>query len=207
MTWISHDPPLVFIHNPRTGGTSFIETLKTKCPLTSYTSQEWQAKLKPYYVKDHSVDIPEMCREYPVVAACRNPYLRELSYYLWNRRHPTSNLPCHIAAAAMDFTRYMEFRLWYDDYDPFHKRMFANQSGFLAGVPCTTMLRFERLGEDFASMTDSLLGVQLPLVLSNDTASGRYDPAEMYSLKAVRLVREYAAEDFERFNYDPEDIP
>lgn len=205
----------MFLHVPRAAGTSIISTLRNVCPMTSYAGKAWDAVEygvrkedgAPYYAKDHSVGIPGFCKLYPVVACARNPYARELSYYLWNRRHPASNHPVHIAASAFSFSRYMEFRLKYRQYDSFATRLFGTQSDFLRDVSYTMILPFEQINEAFTLFCETVGITPVPLGLSRDTDSAPYDPLELYTLRAKRLVQEWAADDFTTFGYDPNLLP
>jgi len=209
MSWICHDPKFVFLHNPRCAGTSIIEALSRHCELTAHAGpDDPEAPNFSAHVLDHSwVAIPPCCKDYPIIATIRNPHMRELSYYLWSGRHPCSKHPVQVAARCLNFTEYLKFRVEYNHYTPFYQRIFGNQSTYLGDIQVDRLLRVETLHVEWPVLTAELFGRAISLPVADATVSPPYDPADYYTPTALRLVRQWAADDFQRFNYDPEKLP
>ncbi len=205
MSWFCHDPPFVFFHNPRTAGTSMIKTLRAQCDLRPYHAGVEVEN----YVADHSTDVHRDCRDYPTIAAVRNPFQRELSHYLWHRRHVAAGHPVQLAARFMLFPAYMDFmhRTNLRYYDDFHARMFGLQSRFFLRVGVTHTVRYENLQADFAGVTGRLFGKPVPLGHSSDTRSPAYCLQDHYDDETMELVQLYAGADFIKYGYDPNVLP
>jgi hypothetical protein len=151
-----------------------------------------------HWVKDHGVDIPGGKRHWPVVAFVRNPYARELSFYLWHQRHDRD--PVHLAAKAWNFKRFMRWRINHMPNTHILRRTTGTQSRYLLGTHAK-ILRYEDLPGAFEDLFD------VPLHHSHETANQEFDPLEYYDDETMELMRCYAGADFLNYGYDPEVLP
>ena len=191
----------IFIHIPKTAGTSITQALHTLHP-PSY----WKDKSRKY--KGH-IRLKQLIDELPrgvagvderfTFAFVRNPWDRLLSMY------------SHITQNMRKNTSIRSFNTWvnHDIIDPYSPRdNWQNQ----AHVPQVAWLsghgrevdfigRFENLEEDFNIIKRQLnIDVRLPYAEKNRTKHKPYQ--EVYTKKSRRRVAELFAKDIERFGYE-----
>jgi len=162
----------------------------------------------PYHAKDHSTDRPPNSDGLPIVGFVRNPFARELSLYLWQAfigrndvRHPSG---LSMTAALLSFEQYIAFRV-NQRLDDAVKRVVGTQSEFYGDLTPHRLLRYEDLPDAFTSL--SFVPEGTALEVNQTTRMGPVNLRTFYTPAARVLVAHYAAADFERFGYDPQEIP
>jgi hypothetical protein len=200
--WLSRKGRILFAHNPRTAGTSMITAFKRAFDDFQPFAPDPDA---PFHVKDHSVDRPPNTSGLPVVAAVRNPYARELSFYFWRRRQDGHGETIR-QARRLGFKEYMRWRLDYVPPTAYQRRVLGVQSRYLLGVPVDVLIRYEDLPEAFTRLPCvRQSGVVLPR--AGQTVSPAYRLEAHYDDETTEWVRLYAAADFLNFGYDPFRLP
>ena len=200
--WLSRKGRIVFAHNPRTAGTSMIAAL---CSLFDDFQPFAPDPDAPFHVKDHAVERPLGTDGFTVISGIRNPFTRELSFYLWRRGRDGDEETIR-QAQRLDFKEYMRWRLDYVPPTAYQRRVLGIQSRYLLGVPVDVLIRYEDLPEAFMRLPCIReTGVVLPR--AKQTISPPYRLEAHYDDETMELVRLYAAADFLNYGYDPFRLP
>ncbi len=211
---LSHDRRFIFIHIPKTGGTSFslaYEARATKTDILvgdtpkAQRRRKRQQALRPTgRLWKHATlsDIeglvsPDQMRRYFVCTLVRNPWDRCVSYYHWLREQSFE----HPAVAKAKTTAFAEFLA-----DPEITQSLRNsQAASYVRAPdgtdcCNAYIRFEHLADDLAPVEEHLGFSLLPLPHENRSARrGTY--ADQYTPELADHVAEIFADDIARFGY------
>ncbi|MET4102480.1 hypothetical protein ABIE58_001914 [Roseovarius sp. MBR-78] len=211
---ISRDRGLVFVHIPKTGGTSLAQALEARATardiLIGDTPKARRrrgrvARLQPRAcgrLWKHSTlaDIdgllsPDEIAAMFTVTLVRNPWDRMLSLYTWARAQAFEH-PMVQRAKALDFEGFIrapETRAAWAAQPARHYMTAADGREY-----CTLYIRLEQFETDAAPLWEHL-GFRLDLPHLN--ASTRGDYRARYSAPAAALMAEIAAEDIARFGY------
>lgn len=210
---ISHGRSYIFVHIPKTGGTSLALALEAKAMKDDILIGDTpKAQRRRKRVKDlqtsgrlwkHSklVDIygavdQTQIEQYFVFTLVRNPWDRMVSYYHWLRGQGFDHPAVHLAQAS-DFTTFLNdagtrASLRHDGA----ARYVSDRNGV---DRCNLYLRLEHLNADMARLEDGI-GVLFPVPPhENKSTRGAYQG--YYSDADQALVGELFAEDVERFGY------
>jgi hypothetical protein len=186
----------IFIHVPRTGGTSIARAInapKPHVPIGRY--QLFDARRFDAYFK---------------FAFVRNPWDRLLSSYSHIRAIFDDSPEEGLAWAPPEFAYYQSFETFVLalEYSHFRSRMlafdhFRPQLDWIGRprsktVPLDFVGRFERLGEDFAAAT-RIMGIDAALPLENESRHGPY--RECFSSKMRDVVGNVYSDDVSILDY------
>lgn len=210
---ISHGRRYIFVHIPKTGGTSLALALEAKAMKDDILIGDTpKAQRRRKRVKDlqtsgrlwkHSklVDIygavdQTQIEQYFVFTLVRNPWDRMVSYYHWLRGQGFDHPAVHMAK-ALDFSGFLNDAGTRASLSGDNAARYVSDRG---GVDrCNLYLRLEHLNADMAQLEDGI-GVQFPVPPhENKSARGAYQG--YYSDTDQALVGELFAEDVERFGY------
>lgn len=210
---ISHGRKYIFVHIPKTGGTSLALALEGKAMKDDVLIGDTpKAKNRRKRLKDvqtsgrlwkHSklvdvyglVDQAQM-EEYFVFTLVRNPWDRIVSYYHWLQEQ-TFDHPHVALAKSVGFSAFLN--------DGVTQAMMGNDgaAGYVSdrgGVGrCNLYLRLENLAQDMRALEDAI-GVKLGAV-PHANASKRDGYQTYYSDEDQALVGQLFATDIARFDY------
>lgn len=203
----------IFIHIPKTGGTSMALALEDRAQaddiMLGDTPKAVKRRRRVKGVQaagrlwKHSTlrDIvglvtPEQIAAAQVFTMVRNPWDRTVSYYHWLRAQSFAH-PAVALAQAQDFDGFLH-----------HPQTIASLSASPYGSYVTTMagqencalfVRLEHLDEDLPKL-EALIGVSLG-AFPHDNRSARGDYRDAYTSAGRALVAQIAGADIARFNY------
>lgn len=210
---ISHGRRYIFVHIPKTGGTSLALALEARAMaddvLIGDTPKAIKRRRRLRGVESsgrlwkHSrlADIEglvtrEQMAEYFTFTLVRNPWDRMVSYYHWLQAQ-TFDHPAVTLAKTTDFKGFMAHphthaSLKSSPYDSYMRDT--------AGVEhCNAYIRIEHLGEDLAGLSDHLEFVpEIPVV---NTSKREKDWRGYYEESTKAVVESLCAADIERFGY------
>jgi hypothetical protein len=180
----------IYIAVPRTGSTAtFRALLPYGAAVVPYgKSPQW------CYAGDtngfHDPNIPAELQAYFTFAGVRNPYTHMVSHYLWAKSDENHRL--HGLAMAKDFPGFVEMIIL--------TRQLTTQAAFLGNTRIDTRIYMEcGIGEQLSALPVLQPG---PVVVSvvNDV---KYDIPwyAYYNAAAIAMVRDWAADDFQKFGY------
>ena len=166
----------VFIHIPRTAGTSLRKALDIKKP-----------RLRKYWTgiitlgHKSNLRLPDDAFTF---SFCRNPYDRAVSMWAFN------NKVRNLDISFTEFCRELDNWTW-------GHRIRLPQATWVDGIDFVGY--FENLEEDFGILCDKLGIERRPLPHENATEHGPWQ--EYYTEETQRIVLSYYAVDFGRFGY------
>jgi hypothetical protein len=209
---LSHGRKYIFIHIPKTGGTSMALALEGRAQKDDIMlgdtpkAKRRRSRVDPAQAAGrlwkHSTlaDIdglvtPAQISEYFTFTLIRNPWDRVVSYYHWLREqsfdHPAVRL-----SKTHDFSAFINHA---------HTRLSLKaapysfyMTDFRGREACNAYIRLEYFEQDSAPLWDHL-GFQLELGHTN--RSNRVGYHRYYSKQDARLIAEICAQDVERFGY------
>lgn len=209
----------LFVHIPKTAGSSLTELLRPICvtpPRTLIRSVMRRLPIKEDPARAHfrvhetaefiqrklSKPIFDQLYSFCVV---RNPYDHAFSHYLYMRQFRSAKIARFFAALSFeDYLRYrlQPARLWDEKFArlPDQAHFVVDRSGT---VMVDQVLRFETLSTDMGTITARLGLPSAPLERINPTTAkaGRVSLADNYSAEAIALVQALYARDFKLFGY------
>lgn len=210
---ISHRHRYIFVHIPKTGGTSLTLALEARVgrddiilsdtPKGRNRRRRVQGTPSRGRLWKHSTlaDIeglvdPAIFADYLLVATVRNPWARAVSYHRWLRRQDFAN-------PVVDLARQLAFR------DFLHQPLIRQQMAMPARHYLTDgggrehpalFLRLEHLDQDLPQLADRLGFDPGPLPHANRLGRGE-DWRAAYDGPSAAIIAEAAAEDIARFGY------
>jgi hypothetical protein len=154
------------------------------------------------------MSIPIGCRDYFIIAAVRNPYVRELSRYIWAKRHPWENPDTFGEWGQLDLSSYLQklrYRhslcgsLQYGLMNLRSKKIQPARRPRIDIVIHQEFLHEDLLRVPFIRETDIKEDVLIPTL--NRTPDSLLDQYR-YSYKDANLLYEIFEDDFVRFDYN-----
>ncbi|MCP5036392.1 MAG: sulfotransferase family protein [Rhodobacteraceae bacterium] len=211
---ISHGRRYIFVHAPKTGGTSLALALEARAMKDDIMLGDTpKAKRRRHRVKDmpssgrlwkHSTlrDIDGLVTQADIEAffvftLVRNPWDRVVSYYHWlrsqNFAHPAVGI-----AKATDFSGFLRDRVIRSSLSVHSYGSYVSDG---AGVDrCDLFLRLEHINEDLALLNDHL-GFELGPLPHANRSDRRQDFRFYYDDEDAGIVADTCAEDIDRFKY------
>ncbi|EBA05438.1 hypothetical protein RB2150_15151 [Rhodobacteraceae bacterium HTCC2150] len=211
---ISHGRKYIFVHIPKTGGTSMALALESRAQkddiMIGDTPKALKRRRRLKDVKSsgrlwkHSrlIDVYGLISDaeiadFHVFTMVRNPWDRMVSYYNWLKGQGFDN-PAVIAAKTLEFSDFIRdsavvSSLQQNPYSSYVKDRFGQDQ-------CNFYIRLENLSEDVPKL-EKTLGVKIgPLPVSNQSKR-KQDYRLAYSTADQAWINELCAEDIAQFGY------
>ena len=192
---------VLFVHIPKTGGTSIEKTLVSQGALEALNFGPPFAftKLKPQHLEGEVLQawIPNSFYDY-AFCVVRNPYERLVSEYFWRQSISEQKLP--------EFSNWFEKKFGRFEKNPYVLRNHIRpQSDFL--VPSAEVFRLE--DGLSAPIERALAALELPGIGDSKVKHRRKSrPIQVdVTLEQIEKIKDFYAQDFEKFGYSPDDIP
>lgn len=184
--WISPRFNALYIHCPKTAGTSIRATFEQIDPGLIFLANHRTASQGRSFIQDITWD------RLWKFSTCRHPCDQLVSHYCNIIRQPQ-----HGYHARAKLTGFSEWLRW--------KETTEDNRGVCAhfiDLPLNFVMRFERLEADFAQVKE-LLGIEtdLPIPRKNIANNRPQNWREWFTPADIDYVREQFREDFERFEY------
>ncbi|NOX74884.1 MAG: sulfotransferase family protein [Alphaproteobacteria bacterium] len=216
---ISRGRRYIFVHIPKTGGTSLALALEAKAMkddiLIGDTPKARQRKKRLKEVETegrlwkHSrlVDVYGLVsqadmEDFFVFTLVRNPWDRMVSYYHWLREQS-------FEARAVKLAQTLDFTAFLNHEDTIESVRNSSDQAYVSdrtGMDrCDLYIRFEHLDEDLARLEDHLEFRLPPLEITNQSRRER-DYRGYYSDEDARLVSRICAADILRIGYRFDDF-
>lgn len=178
MPWgISHKGEWVFVHIPKTAGTSICSS--------------WEGALLKEHCKKNGV----LGGGHKTIEQIRFEYPETKGYKVWTViRNPFDRF-----VSAWFYPKEEQARGYEPDPSFFNRDVFWPQVRWVDPLD-TIFLRFENLGEDLKQMM-AFLGIEIPSVIPHFRKSNRKDYRGYYSDELKKMVGEYYKDDFSTFGY------
>ena len=209
---VSHALKCIFVHIPKTGGTSIESALgllgdwrveDTHSMYGIITSPDLKRGIRSTAFLQH-LDaeqlrglLPHEFRLYYRFAFIRNPWERMVSIY--SRMDPHMQMSARSAGLQLDGTSFDEFLERTENFEHVH---LTPQHTFVFGASGACLVdflgRFERLTADFADICASL---GLERALPHLNKSMHVDYRTYYNQASRRIIERRYGEDIERFGY------
>lgn len=200
---ISHKHKFIFIHPPRTGGTSIEKALEPysddKLAILSYYHRgdenpgvlhNNEEDIKHAKLSDVQKIIGSQIDTYTIMCSTRNPWERLASSYIWHQKETRGILFYqHIMKAVKGFIQTVPV-LEYVDIPKL--------------VPLIHFIHLENINEDFRAVCDAIGlpgGIELPH--TNETIRDHY--SEFYDPHSIRFVETRFKSDIDYFGYTFDD--
>jgi hypothetical protein len=208
---ISHSHRFVFVHVPKTGGTSVAKTLRPFAEGTNgftrlanrATSKALAGNLfsqfnQPLPAHSQAIEyrdfLGEVYANYYSFSFVRNPFDWHVSLYEYIRQTPRT--PNHQEFQTLSFDEFIERRC--GEAPSFQKDFVLSENGEKL---VDFVGRFETIDVDFQSITETL-GIKVKLQHRNKTR--RSEARHYFTEKSQALIVEALDEDFKQFGYSEE---
>jgi len=177
---INHTHRFVFIHIPKTGGTSLE---------MAFGYDEKNHHIKHLNAQNYSYLLGNIFSEYKKISIIRNPWDRVLSFYMYRKMQ--NRLPSNVNSLS-EWVHFIRHK----------KGCFAGIYDYLSNdnsICCDLFLNFYTLEEDFGNFCKSQ-NISLKLPHKNKTKHKHY--TEYYDEETKQIVAEKYAKDIEYFGYE-----
>lgn len=193
-----HQGRYIFVHIPKTGGTSISKLL----------TSDFQATHSHYMLDDYYAENQRAAADYFKFCVIRNPWDRLVSSY-----HHLHDLPPWVGASTQRFVRMAG--LTYATFDEFINRLaserwlrmwphFRSQWCYVRHGNCNGMdhvIRFERFVQDIAQVADRL-GITDINVPEENVSKRKRDYHAYYNDDTAAVVGKLYARDISEFGYE-----
>lgn len=211
---ISHGRKYIFVHIPKTGGTSLALALETKVMKDDILIGDTpkainrRSRIKGAVVSGrlwkHSklIDIyglvdQAQIEEYFVFTLVRNPWDRMVSYYHWLREQ-NFNHPAVELAKLLDFSNFLNHKATIQSLrNDGASRYVIDQNGVNR---CNLFLRLEHLETDLAALQLGI-GVKLPPIPHTNQSSRSGGYQDFYTNADADLIQDIFATEIQQFAY------
>lgn len=162
------------------------------------------------FIHRHRMWIPSSCIDYFIIGTVRNPYVREISRYIWSKTHPYENPDTFGEYGSLPFSEYLQ-KLNYN-----HSLCGAFKYKIMRGTTISpaknpridAIIHQENLHNDmlklpFIRYTDIKDDVLVPTL--NRTPDARFESCQ-YTYRDANLLYEKFEDDFVRFEYSRKPI-
>jgi len=198
---ISHKHKIIFVHIPKTGGTSIerffgmtnnenmYEMKNISIDDVSFSLQH----LTPYYLKTWP-GLAKYYDEYFKFVFVRNPYSRVVSEYFWRHRMKTDKInPVH-------FSKWL--RSFYKELDMDHKLPQVDYIYLDGKIQVDFVGRVENMNDDFSKILKHI-GMNESISLPKDNVTKKtIDKKLLLTKENKEFIYSIYKKDFEQFNYD-----
>ena len=182
---VHDDKQLLFLHIPKTAGTSVLHWLDSKFEKAGLGYNKHIHKDLDYMNKF----VTKPCKSFTII---RNPWDRIVSAYAF--------LSPNFGKILGTFDEFV-VKLKNPDFTLREPRLFRSQTDLIS-QPVDYILKFENLSEDF-KIIQEYLGCHDSLPVLNTTEHPRYQ--DYYTEKTKKIIQEIHYEDIEKFNYKFDD--
>ena len=199
---VDHNYKYVYIHIPKTGGTSVEQSLiQISHPEIVKPVAFWPDVLKEEFVVGNSsnqhwpLDMFDKYTDYKSLCTVRNPFSRMVSEFTYIKRGYNMS---RAALPNLDFSSFVKQDLIESLAHPFHAR---RQVDFIH-TPTNHVdyiIKFETLQQDFDTVCDKIGITRQQLPHKNKTKHKHY--TEYYDDETREIVAEKYAKDIEYFGY------
>ncbi len=211
---ISHGRKYIFVHIPKTGGTSLSLALEARVKKDDILIGDTpKAKKRKRRLKDvkttgrlwkHSrlIDIyglvtQDQIEEYFVFTIVRNPWDRMVSYYHWLAAQSFDH-PAVSVAKENDFKAFLaDPMIQHSLRNDVSRYYVSDQAGNLC---CNLYLRIENLADDIRRLEQNA-GLKLDSIPHLNQSSRDKGYCDYYDMQSRRLIETIFAEDIEKFKY------
>jgi hypothetical protein len=202
---VSHSRRFIFLHIPKTGGTSVSKALSRYGVALQGPKNCDSVYFKHAYARDLKRMLGDEYDRYFKFTIVRNPWDWVASNYAFNRglHLPwTRGTPYAVSQGIPDWAAGWSFktwlRWWLDTFSPSQSRMLTDAGGTLL---VDRVLRFEHLHQDFEELcSDRDLR---PAALAHEKRNEKREGFESYyDAESWEWVAVHFAEDLGRFRYD-----
>lgn len=206
----------IFVHIPKTGGTSLSLALEERAHKDDILigdtpkAQKRKGRIKKLSARGRlwkhatladidGVLTPDQISEMLCFTIVRNPWDRAVSYYHWLQAQQFNHTAVQIAQST-DFAGFLQH-----PHTQFSLRdwPYARYMRDVTGVEHGLFLRLEQLQQDLAPVCDHL-GFDIPLPHVNRSQRGAYQ--SYYTPELRDLLGQICTEDVKRFGYQFEDL-
>lgn len=186
----------VFVHIPRTGGTSVTKAIKDKLDTSNHVED-----FKHYDINYYKRFLEYQDYEYFTIV--RNPYSRIISYYNYH-----SNVDANVIKKLDGIENQKERFLYYlslnlNDSPCKYDRekpllVYKKQSDYIN--PEVKVLKFENIHEDINQYLK--INIKLDKDRGYDLNKKYYNMDEIFSSETIKIINGYFNDDFKNFKYD-----
>ena len=185
---------VIFVHIPKTAGTSITRALGLKRFVGMRQAKQFNGEEKVTFIHQiypnlirKKIVSEEIDKEAFKFCFCRNPYDRVVSHWKYTmRRHPDRLAP---GTSFLEFTRLFGTR-----------RDWIPQSTWVKGVDFDFIGRFENLESDIIKVS-KLTDTPFERIPKMKTTKHKHYSAYLCP-ESIARINQYYKEDFERFNYE-----
>lgn len=201
---ISHSENFIFVHIPKTGGTSVSNALGRYGTVLQGPANFGSIYFKHAYARDLKRMLGSEYDRYFRFSVVRNPWDWVVSNFAFNRglhrswtRGTAFCVDSQIPSWATGWTFKFWLRWWLETFSPQQSRMLTDGRGTML---VDRVIRFEHLADDFRDICSHLR--LAPCQLSHHVKNGPRDSfASYYDSESWDLVAKHFYEDIERFSY------
>ncbi len=199
---ISHKHKFIFVHIPKTGGTSIERSLEH--------NRRWERHSKKHStIIEYEKQLGFNITSYLKFSVIRNPWDRLVSYWKYRQNKPWA----HIDGKLNDFPKWLRFIASLNLSNLEGKTAKCNISDFRMGLDTqynslknstgdiqVELIKFENLQKDFNIVCDKIGIPHRQLPHKNKTKHKHY--TKYYDNETREIVAELAARDIEYFGYE-----
>lgn len=197
---ISNKHKFIFVHIPKTGGTSIMNSLG------EYGLKQYgHTRLSKIYLRENISE--DKYKEYFKFATVRNPWDWVISHFSYIKMkksywHSDDNSTKYGKHPDYDFVKNLNFKQFLKALqDKKIKSFYVNTpQSYWLDKDIDYIIRFENLQKDFSNVCKN---IGIPnIVLPHENKSSRREYADYYDDEAIEIIKKIYWKDIERFNYE-----